>query len=38
MQSEEFNGELMKFINEESDCDEKNEDIPKEVTLEKASH
>ena len=39
MQSEELSeGELDKLINEESGCDEKDEDVPEEVTLAKASH
>lgn len=39
IQSEELSeGELTKLINEERSRAEKNEDVPEEVTLEKASH
>lgn len=39
MQSEEIHEEeLNRFINEENGCDEKNVDVPEEVTLAKTSH
>ena len=39
MQSEELHeGELNRFISEENGCDEKNVDVPEEVTLAKTSH
>lgn len=39
MQSEELHEEeLNRFINEENGCDEKNVDVPEEVTLAKTSH
>ena len=39
MQSEELHEEeLNRFISEENGCDEKNVDVPEEVTLAKTSH
>lgn len=39
MQSEELHEEeLNRFIKEENGCDEKNVDVPEEVTLAKTSH
>ena len=38
IQSEELHEELNRFINEENGCDEKNIDVPEEVTLAKTSH